>query len=137
EIVFKVAGDELQPDGPKSRVRKGLTDFELRDEKVRYKTTNGTFIVSYREGFPVSRFEADPLPPEYPNHQDLTYVLNERGERRPVQTPADWAVRREQIRKSLERVMGPLPGVMSRVPLDVKILEETKQGTLIRRKVSF
>lgn len=137
EIVFKVAGPQLQLDGPEALVRAGPSDFDRKDERVRYKTTNGTFVISYRDGYPVSRFEADSPPPAYPDHQDLTYVVNERGERRAVSSPADWNVRREHVLRNFERVTGPLPGLMSRVPLDAKILDESVQGTVVRRKVTF
>ncbi|MFT5469187.1 MAG: hypothetical protein ACI8UO_004302 [Verrucomicrobiales bacterium] len=53
EIVFKVAGEAIEPS-----VRRGIpSDFELRDEKVRYAVTGGEFVISYTNGFPVGRFE--------------------------------------------------------------------------------
>jgi len=38
-------------------VRQKPADFDSHDEKVRYKTPNGDFVVSYCSGFPVGRFE--------------------------------------------------------------------------------
>lgn len=137
EIVFKVAGEFLTPGGPKSLARSGPSDFDLKDERVRYKTTNGAFVVSYKAGYPVSRFEPDPPPPEERNHQDVTTWRDETGAQRPIRVQADVDARRRQVQKNMERVMGPLPGVMWRVPLDPKTMEETKVGTLIRRKVTF
>ena len=58
-IVDKFAGQYLDPDSLDMKSRKGKCDFERRDEKVRYRTPNGTYIISYRNGFPVSRFEKD------------------------------------------------------------------------------
>ena len=57
EIVFQVAGDWLAPAGAASLRRTGPSDFEAKDEAVVYPTTNGRFVISYREGYPVSRFE--------------------------------------------------------------------------------
>ena len=45
------------PEGPDALVREGPSDFELRDDKVRYETPNGCFVISYEQGFPVGRFE--------------------------------------------------------------------------------
>lgn len=53
EIVFRVAGKYLEPGG---LVRAGKGAFELRDE-VRYRTSGGTFVISYAAGYPVGRFE--------------------------------------------------------------------------------
>lgn len=54
-IVFEVAGKYLTFDSPQSSLRKGPTDFERREE-IRYATSNGEFVISYKEGFPVGRF---------------------------------------------------------------------------------
>ncbi|MBP85958.1 MAG: hypothetical protein CMJ64_04445 [Planctomycetaceae bacterium] len=56
EIVFRVAGKYLALDGPDSLRRKGPTDFELREDVV-YETTSGKYVISYKSGIPVSRFE--------------------------------------------------------------------------------
>jgi len=59
EIVFRVAGDYLRPDDGGSVRRNEPNDFQRADQKVRYATTNGEFIISYENGFPVGRFEAE------------------------------------------------------------------------------
>jgi len=52
-------GDEfIKTDSPKLKVRRGECDFKSRDEKVRYETPNGRFVISYAKGYPVGRFEA-------------------------------------------------------------------------------
>jgi len=56
-IVEKFAGRYLSPNSPTALVRKGKCDFELRDEKVRYATPNGAYVLSYQTGYPVGRFE--------------------------------------------------------------------------------
>ena len=55
-IVLEVAAKHLEPGGPEAIVRSGPTDFERREE-VRYPTTNGEFVISYKAGYPVGRFE--------------------------------------------------------------------------------
>lgn len=66
-IVFAVAGDVITPDGPLRLRRQGPTDFEHRDENVRYRTSRGTWSVSYRQGFPVGSFQQNPRPPNTPS----------------------------------------------------------------------
>ncbi len=46
EIVFKVAGRYLQPDGPESLRRKGPSNFDRKTD-IRYTTPNGRYVVSY------------------------------------------------------------------------------------------
>ncbi|MCP4644218.1 MAG: DUF2920 family protein [bacterium] len=57
-IVFKFADRYLLPDSSERLIRKGKTDFERRDEEVRYETANGAYVISYTNGYPVGRFEA-------------------------------------------------------------------------------
>lgn len=57
EIVEEFAGKYLAPGGTNALERKTPSDFELRDENVRYATANGAFVISYTAGFPVGRFE--------------------------------------------------------------------------------
>ena len=75
--------------------------------------------------------------PEYPSHQDLSIVFDAAGSQREIKTLADWVKRREHIVRHFQRVTGPLPSPLRRVPLDVQVLEETKLSTLTRRKLSF
>jgi len=57
-LLFHYADDFLQPGSAKLRVREGKIDFELRDEVVRYETTDGAYVISYLDGAPVGRFES-------------------------------------------------------------------------------
>ncbi len=57
KIVSRFAEQYLLPDSPDAKVRTTPSDFDRRDEDVRYETPNGTYIISYREGYPVGRFE--------------------------------------------------------------------------------
>jgi dienelactone hydrolase len=136
-IPGHVAGKWLTADGPESLSRKTATDFERRED-IRYATTDGAYIISYADGFPVGRFEPAVPAPTYDDHFDLLAVKDAAGKTAPAKTPAEWEARRAHIRAALERVMGPLPNPAKRVALDVKVLEETKlEGGLIRRKISY
>ena len=61
-IVLEVAGKYLEPGGKESLLRKGPTDFERRED-LRYRTSTGEFVISYKDGFPVGRFEKRDSPP--------------------------------------------------------------------------
>ncbi len=136
EIVLQLGAKLLSPSDPERGERTEPSDFERR-ETIRYRTSNGAFEIDYAAGFPVGRFVAKESLPDYPNHQDLSFGLDRDGTKQDVKTPADWAKRREHIVRHFQRVTGPLPSPMRRVPLDVKVLEEVKVGTLTRRKLSF
>lgn len=57
-FILKIADPFLKPDSPDLAVRAGATDFELRDTSVRYPTANGTWVISYENGYPVGEFRA-------------------------------------------------------------------------------
>jgi hypothetical protein len=57
EIVFRVTDKYLLPDDTGRLRRTAPGDFDRRDE-VRYPTSGGEFVISYKDGFPVGRFEA-------------------------------------------------------------------------------
>jgi dienelactone hydrolase len=75
--------------------------------------------------------------PVYREHQDLSYYLDARGNRRPIRTVADWNIRRAQILDHMQSVMGPLPHPAHPVPLDVRIVEEVPLGPIVRRKIDY
>jgi hypothetical protein len=54
-----------------------------------------------------------------------------------VTTPAQWQMRRAEILRGMQEVMGELPGEDRRVPLDVKIEEEARAETYVRRRISY
>ena len=76
-------------------------------------------------------------PVAYPDHANLLVVRDKDGHERPVETPADWAVRRQHLLDNMQLVMGPLPDESRRVPLDVKVISEEKTDKYIRRKISY
>ncbi|MDQ1257593.1 MAG: hypothetical protein QG656_2199 [Candidatus Hydrogenedentes bacterium] len=57
-ILQRFADVYLLPAGTAAVRRNGKADFEWRDERVRYKSQNGHFIVSYTQGYPTGRFES-------------------------------------------------------------------------------
>src|SRR5687768_17573053 len=84
----------------------------------------------------LSGVEADT--PKYREHQSLTYYLDITGTRREIKTLDDWHTRRSHILANMQLVMGPLPDVSSKVPLDLKVLkEEQLDGNLLRQTISF
>lgn len=58
-IVDRVARNYLVPTAGPNGTRSGKSDFE-RKEDVIYPTTNGRFVISYANGYPVGRFEKAP-----------------------------------------------------------------------------
>jgi lysophospholipase L1-like esterase/dienelactone hydrolase len=137
EIVFKVAGDRLVPDGPQSLRRQCRSDFELRDDRVRYPVPGGEWVISYANGYPVGRFEPAAPHPAYTDHAAPSSVTDEFGATRSIQTKNDWSRRKQQIVASFERVAGQLPGPSWRVPLQPTLLEERRIGPLLYKKLSF
>lgn len=56
-IPQRVAGKWLLGEGPEALERATPTDFERRED-IKYVTSDGVYVISYAEGFPVGRFEA-------------------------------------------------------------------------------
>ena len=54
----------------------------------------------------------------------------------PVRSKEDWVVRRVDIQRNLQSVMGDLPE-KSAAPLDLRILEEESVGGIKRKKITF
>ena len=75
--------------------------------------------------------------PDYPDHQDLRYVLDAAGARRPILRPSDWELRRAHLLAHFQRVAGPLPSRDGTGPLELRVEEEAAVGSLRRRKVSY
>ncbi|MCA9103150.1 MAG: acetylxylan esterase [Planctomycetales bacterium] len=59
------------------------------------------------------------------------------GAVRQGSTASDWQRRREEIRRGMFDVMGPLPPEERRVPLDVQVVEEADAGSYLRRLVTY
>jgi dipeptidyl aminopeptidase/acylaminoacyl peptidase len=74
---------------------------------------------------------------DYCDKKDLLKVRDESGKDEPVYTVVDWARRREQILRNMQRVMGTIPEHSGRLPLEVRILEEVKTPKFLRKKLTF
>lgn len=83
----------------------------------------------------VAQEKVQPVP--YSEHQDLSYYLDDAGQKKPIKTVADWELRRKHVLRNMQAVMGPVPGPERRVPLDVKQVEEVRVGDLTRRKLTY
>ncbi len=57
ELLFHFADAYLMPGSKDLRVRVGKADFEQQDESIRYETSEGAYVISYVDGYPVGRFE--------------------------------------------------------------------------------
>ena len=55
----------------------------------------------------------------------------------PVRTTADWQKRRAEILAGMQQIMGPLPGAEKRVPLDIRVENETDCGSYLRREITY
>ncbi|MFO0863165.1 MAG: alpha/beta fold hydrolase [Gemmataceae bacterium] len=74
---------------------------------------------------------------EEPDHTDLSTYQDAQGRPQPIRSTEDWKIRRAQILKDMQRVMGALPDAKQRVPLDVKTLDENVVGNIMRRRITF
>jgi Prolyl oligopeptidase family len=69
--------------------------------------------------------------------EDLLLYRDEQGQIHKVESIAHWKLRREEIVRGMESVMGKLPGDERRCPLDVQIEEEVDRGTHLQRLISY
>jgi dienelactone hydrolase len=69
--------------------------------------------------------------------KNLLLLKGTDGRIRAITDEKEWYKRREQILDSIQLVMGPLPDRTHRVPLDVKLEEESNIEGIIRQKISF
>jgi dienelactone hydrolase len=75
--------------------------------------------------------------PFYADKEDVLFYLDAQGEKQPVQSPADWELRRAHILANMQLVMGPLPDAARRVPLDMHIEEEIDAPEYVMRRITF
>lgn len=59
EILMAFADPYLLPSADPPLRRSGTSDFERRDETVRYETASGQFVIAYTQGYAIGRFERD------------------------------------------------------------------------------
>jgi len=67
----------------------------------------------------------------------LLFYLDSAGKVRPVTFIADWGKRRASILDAMQSIMGPLPKMDRRCPLEVKIEEEVDCGSYVRRRITY
>src|SRR5262249_826360 len=80
---------------------------------------------------------AEPAPPFYADKTKLLIYLDDAGREHAIDKAADWPKRRAHTPANLQLVMGPLPDNSLKLPLDIKITEEVKTATYVRRKLTF
>jgi dienelactone hydrolase len=68
---------------------------------------------------------------------DLLRYSDAQGTVHPVTAPAHWALRRDEILRGMQAVMGPLPGAGARVPLRLDVTGEVDCGTYVRRSITY
>jgi hypothetical protein len=136
QIVLQVAGKYLRPGTPESLERKTVGDFDRR-KAIRFPTSNGALVVDYREGFPVRRFEPQETLPKYRSRTKLVEWRDANGTVHPVMNREDWQRRRTPILRHFQRDVGPWPSPLRRVPLDVRVIGESREEGIVRRRITF
>jgi pimeloyl-ACP methyl ester carboxylesterase len=77
-------------------------------------------------------------PPQAANeHAELLFYRDAAGERRAVQTAADWKRRRAQIVDGMQQAMGKLPSRDALPDLDVRRSNPVTEGDVVRHEISF
>ncbi len=141
EIVLQLGAKWLSPSDPDRCELTELNNSEIGGMRMLlpaipvgpsglYPTSNGAFKIDYREGFPVGRFIPNEPIPEFPKRLNLSQFKG-------VKILKHWNLSHEHILRGFQSATGPLPSPLRRVPLDVKVLEDVKVGSLTRRKLSF
>ncbi len=74
--------------------------------------------------------------PSKPSHQDLSYFLSDQKVPTPIRCVADWMVRRQQIMRNVESVMGEFPD-RSSVPIELEFGPSEIRGDVEYQKISF
>ncbi len=76
--------------------------------------------------------------PPADDHTNPAWYRTESGEKKPVQSVEDWAIRRKEIVARMEQVMGPLPDRSKWPEAQVRVLERTElEGGIQRHKIQF
>ncbi len=71
------------------------------------------------------------------DRNELLQYRDSQGKIRPVEMPADWELRRAEIIRGMQEVMGKMPGEDRRVPLEPRVVEEVDRGTHVRRLITY
>lgn len=76
-------------------------------------------------------------PPFYEDKTDLLKYIDEAGKSHPITTAAQWRIRRDHIVANTQLVLGAVPDESFRVPLDVKVVEESRLDRYTRKKITY
>ena len=71
------------------------------------------------------------------NRTDLLVYLDSNGQKKPVTTLAEWAIKRKQILEGMQKAMGRLPDLSGLPPLDMEIIEQLKEDNYTRLTINF
>jgi dienelactone hydrolase len=77
-----------------------------------------------------------PSPTRLPHNQPLL-IRTAEGQVRAARTAEEWDQRRAEIRRGMEAIMGRLPGVEKRCPLEVRVEDEVDAGSYVRQKLTY
>ena len=69
--------------------------------------------------------------------ENLLVYRDSKNEPVAAKTIDDWRKRRAEILEGMQTVMGKLPGVEKRCPLDMKVVEEVDCGSYVRRTITY
>ena len=73
--------------------------------------------------------------PEYPDHVDLSYYLDNHGVRKLIDSKNEWITRRKHVMAGMQQVMGPFPKHASPVALEMQVHEEVRTEKYIRQLI--
>jgi dienelactone hydrolase len=76
-------------------------------------------------------------PPFYPDKTHLLVYRDANGKEHAIQDAEDWARRREHILANMQLVMGPLPDASRKVPVDMKLIENSPTRYYVRLKITY
>ncbi|MCE5347578.1 MAG: prolyl oligopeptidase family serine peptidase [Bacteroidales bacterium] len=72
-----------------------------------------------------------------PYQKNLLVYKDAGGNTKTIKSSKEWVKHRKMILDNIQKVMGPLPDVSRKVPLDLQIIEEKRIGNVRRIKISF
>lgn len=71
------------------------------------------------------------------DRNNLLLYRSSEGTVLPVRSIADWMMRRAEIVRGMQQIMGPIPPEVRRCALDPQVEEETDCGTYVRRRLTY
>lgn len=71
------------------------------------------------------------------DRDDLRLFRDAMGQVQRVEKVEHWQMRRTEILRGMQAIMGSIPGAEKRVPLDVKVEEELEAGSHVRRRITY